>query len=335
MFRWFSIQVSKKNNALQRWISLHFRKLLSGAPDGTPPWLEAVARGEGAGYFFPTDAPWVVHRDFGTLVGGIRALLMQALHPGPLAGVRDHSRYAKDPLGRLSGTIRWLTVTTFASTEEVLREAGRVNRLHDSVRGDYVERGGARQYSATDERLLLWVHVAFMESFLVAHQMYARAEIPKGEFESGAENYVAQWARAAEPLGLSSAPTTLREMHAIIDDALADGTLRVDDQTREVVSFIANPPLPKVVMPVYRLLFSAAVASLRDDIREFLGFKRPSRFVIPTTRAVLRIMRVAVGPESPIEDAALERIAASIDAEKTSHRLNKDAEVTSVNDPTH
>ena len=33
------------------------------------------------GYFLPSDAPWVVHADFGTLVGGIRALLMQALHP--------------------------------------------------------------------------------------------------------------------------------------------------------------------------------------------------------------------------------------------------------------
>ena len=301
--------MSRKNNALQRWVSFHFRKLLSGAPDGTPPWLEAVARGEGAGFFVPTDAPWVVHRDFGTLVGGIRALLMQALHPGPLAGVRDHSRYAKDPLGRLSGTIRWLTVTTFASTEEVLREAGRVNRLHDSVSGEYQDGDRRQSYRAKDEHLLLWVHVAFMESFLVAHQMYARAEIPAGEHASGAENYVAQWARAAEPLGLKNAPTTLAEVRAIIDNALADGTLRADANTAEVVSFIQNPPLPRMAMPIYRLLFSAAVASLREDVRDFLGIRRPPRVVIPLTRLTLRLMRLAVGPESPIEDAALERIA--------------------------
>jgi hypothetical protein len=62
-------------------------------------------------------------------------------------------------------------------------------------------------------------------------------------------------------------------------------------------------------MPVYRLLFSAAVASLRDEIREFLGLKKPSKLVIPATRIALKVMRLAVGPESPIEDAALERLA--------------------------
>jgi uncharacterized protein (DUF2236 family) len=63
-----------------------------------------------------------------TLVGGVRALLMQALHPGSLAGVRNHSRYQNDPLGRLAGTIQWLTVTTFAARESILREAGRTAR---------------------------------------------------------------------------------------------------------------------------------------------------------------------------------------------------------------
>ena len=104
---------NKQNNAVQEYLSLRFRKLLSGDPGGIPPWLGVVAEGEEAGYFVPTDAPWVVHADFGTLVGGIRALLMQALHPGSLTGVKNHSRYESDPLGRLAGTIRWLTVTTF------------------------------------------------------------------------------------------------------------------------------------------------------------------------------------------------------------------------------
>jgi gamma-glutamyltranspeptidase len=38
--------------------------------------------------------------------------------------VKNHSRYEKDPLGRLAGTIRWLTVTTFASKKAVATEAG-------------------------------------------------------------------------------------------------------------------------------------------------------------------------------------------------------------------
>lgn len=299
----------KRNNLLQRGVSLRFRRLLTSTPDGTPPWLEVVARGEGPGLFGPNDAPWVIHRDFATLVGGIRALLMQALHPGPLAGVRDHSRYAQDPLGRLAGTIRWLTVSTFACLHEVNREAGRVNRLHDSVSGEYQATEQISKYSARDEDLLLWVHVAFMESFLAAHQAYSWNEIPAGDFANGAENYVAQWSKVAPTLGLTSAPKSIAEVNSIIDHAFENGTLRCNQDTQEVVRFIENPPLPKMAMPIYRLFFKAAVATLRPELRELLKLKKPAKYVVPLTRLTLRGLRWAVGPENPIEDAALDRIA--------------------------
>ncbi|MEY3587323.1 MAG: hypothetical protein RJB32_619, partial [Actinomycetota bacterium] len=35
---------------------MRFRKLLSGAPDGIPPWLGVVAEGDKPGFFLPTDA---------------------------------------------------------------------------------------------------------------------------------------------------------------------------------------------------------------------------------------------------------------------------------------
>ena len=298
------------NTFWQEALSRRFRRLLSGAPDGNPPWLDVVAGGDDAGFFLPTDAPWVVHRDFGTLVGGIRALLVQALHPGSLAGVRDHSRYEKDPLGRLAGTIRWLTVTTFAGGEAVAREAHRVNRLHDRVNGDYtVGDGSESRYSAHDESLLLWVHVAFMESFLVAHEMYTSTPIPVGDCATGADNYVLQWRRAVEPLGLTSVPGTRAEVDAFITDQLRQGNLATSEDTRRIVQFIQNPPLPRLARPVYRLFFAAAVASLRPEYREMLGMKLSSRrLVVPLTRATLKIMRWAIGPESPIEDAALARL---------------------------
>ena len=80
-----------KNTKLQEKLSIRFRKLLSGATDGTPPWLAVVAEGNDVGMFSPQDAPWIIHRDFSTLVGGVRALLMQALHPGSLADLEHPS----------------------------------------------------------------------------------------------------------------------------------------------------------------------------------------------------------------------------------------------------
>ncbi len=298
------------NNAMQEWLSVRFRRLLSGAADGNPPWLEVIARGDEGGLFLPTDAPWVIHRDFGTLVGGIRALLMQALHPGSLAGVSDHSRYEKDPLGRLAGTIRWLTVTTFGSHAAVAQEASRVNRLHDRVTGTYqTGAGDAVPYRAADPSLLLWVHVAFMESFLVAHETFADTPIPIGTAATPADNYIERWGASVAPLGLSAVPCSRREVDDMITGLWSDGTLVATDATRAVVGFIRNPPLPRAVRPIYRLLFDAAVVTIRPEFHAMLGLKpRPRWFVVPLTRGVLRAIRLAIGPESPIEDAALHRL---------------------------
>ena len=298
------------NNALQENLSRRFRKLLSGDPNGVPPWLEVVAAGDEAGYFVPTDAPWVVHADFGTLVGGIRALLMQALHPGSLTGVKNHSRYEKDPLGRLAGTIRWLTVTTFGSKSAVAGEASRVNRLHERVTGEYTTGAGERiPYKAADKDLLLWVHIAFMESFLVAHQMYSWREIPKGTAATGADNYVSQWSVSVAPLGLKNVPMSEAALESEITSIYNRGLLKNTDDTLRVVEFIKNPPLPALAIPIYRLLFDAAVVSLRPEFRELLGLKaKPKWLIQPLTKGVLKFMRVAIGPESPIEDGAVARL---------------------------
>ena len=301
---------ASKNNALQEMLSKRFRRLLSGDPQGVPPWLEVIAAGDDAGYFLPTDAPWVVHADFGTLVGGIRALLMQALHPGSLTGVKNHSRYESDPLGRLAGTIRWLTTTTFGSATAVMTEASRVNRLHDRVRGEYTTGAGQKtSYKAADTDLLLWVHIAFMESFLVAHEQYAWSEIPIGGAASGADNYVSQWSVSVAPLGLEKVPLSRAAMDQTITDVFLSGNLVSTQDTLRVVEFIKNPPLPKTAKPIYGLLFDAAVVSLRPEFRKLLGLKsKPKWLIRPATRAVLKFMRLAIGPESPIEDGAIARL---------------------------
>ena len=300
----------KKNNTVQEFLSKKFRKLLSGDPKGIPPWLDVVAAGEEEGYFLPSDAPWVVHADFGTLVGGIRALLMQALHPGSLTGVKNHSRYESDPLGRLAGTIRWLTVTTFGSKTAVQNEANRVNKLHSRVSGEYTKGTGEKvPYQAADKDLLLWVHIAFMESFLVAHQMYSWKTIPQGIFETGADNYVSQWSVSVAPLGLTKCPMSESELESEIDNFYRSGLLVSTADTQRVIEFIKNPPLPGVARFVYGLLFDAAVLSLRPEFRTLLGLSaKPAWLIRPATRWTLRLMRVAIGPESPIEDGAKARL---------------------------
>jgi len=277
--------------------------LLSGSTDGKPPWLSAVADGEEGGFYLPGDAPWVVHRDFATLVGGVRALLLQALHPGALGGVAQHSRYEEDPLGRLSGTIRWLTVTTFGSMTAIRNEAGRVNKMHDRVAGEYEKNSGEKTpYQAADKDLLLWVHIAFMDSFLRAHQNYSTNPIP-----GGADAYVAQWSKSVGPLGLDKVPMSETELIEALDHYRPQ--LRVDDKARSVINWIQNAPLPRAAKPAYRLLFHSALATLPRDFRQMIGIRSYPLWILrPITTFLLVLGRKAIGPDSPIEDAAKARL---------------------------
>lgn len=295
------------NNAFQENMSIRFRRLLSGDPQGIPPWLDVIQNGETPGYFLPSDAPWVVHAGLGTLVGGIRALLMQALHPGTLRGVSEHSRYESDPLGRLAGTIRWLTVTTFGSKEAIDGEAARVNRLHQRVTGDYKTNASeSKNYRASDHDLMLWVHICFMESFIVSHLSYTDIPVP-----GGTDEYIRQWARAAEPLGLTrDVPKSSQELDEMISSFYNENQLRVDEDTRKVIGFIKNPPLPALAKPIYKILYHAAASTLKDEFRQMLGIKTlPNWIIKPLTKNLLKLIGLIIGPDSPIEEAARSRIA--------------------------
>ncbi|MFP3915319.1 MAG: oxygenase MpaB family protein, partial [Actinomycetota bacterium] len=106
-------------------------------PFGHAPYpLADSLRYEGdPGLFGPGSVSWRVVGDVSSMLGGIRALLVQAAHPEVVAGVADHSRYREDPLGRLSRTSAYVTATTFGAMPEVEEAIERVRRAHRPVRG--------------------------------------------------------------------------------------------------------------------------------------------------------------------------------------------------------
>src|SRR5665647_1157857 len=67
------------------WRSHHLTTF-SGDSDGRPHWVDQIEQGDDAGFFGPGSASWAVHGGMATMVAGIRALLMQTLHPGAMAG---------------------------------------------------------------------------------------------------------------------------------------------------------------------------------------------------------------------------------------------------------
>ena len=274
----------------------------SGDTAGRPAWVARIALGDDAGYFGPGSAAWAVHGGIPTLVAGIRALLVQTLHPGAMAGVHDWSRYREDPLGRLAGTIQWLITVTFADRGTAALESTRVGRYHDRVVGTYVDAEGVeRAYSAGDPELLLWVHLVFTDAFLRCHELWG------GEIPGGADAYVAEWATAGELVGVVTPPRSEAELRAQLEAFRP--VLKSDERVAAAVRFIRRPPLRRSLMPAYRVLFAGAVASLSDDERRMLGLRRPRWPAITATRVVLAMAARVLGRSSTSEDAARERIA--------------------------
>src|ERR1700758_888969 len=88
------------------------------------------------GLFGPDSVCWRVHADFAVMiVGGVSALLLQALHPLALAGVWDHSNFREDILGRLRRTSAFVGGVTFASRDDARMLIERVKQIHLRVTG--------------------------------------------------------------------------------------------------------------------------------------------------------------------------------------------------------
>lgn len=265
--------------------------MFSGDPEGTPEWVRTLETGDDEGWFGPGSAVWEVHSGMPTVVAGIRALLMQTLHPGAMAGVHDHSRYREDPLGRLSGTVRWVLTTTFADRAQAVAGCAWVSRLHSSVRGEYQGGDGAtRPYAAADADLIAWVHCVFADAFIGSHETWG------GPVPGGSDQYVREWAKAGELMGMTDPPRSRAELDAAIAAFLP--VLRRDERVDEAVRWLKNPPLGRGVGPAYRVLFAGAVASLPGQYRELLGLRRPRWPAIALTGLALRWMRLLLGRES-------------------------------------
>jgi uncharacterized protein (DUF2236 family) len=193
-----------------------------------------------------------VHSDAAMFVGGLRALLLQSLHPLVMAGVAQHSRYREDPWGRLQQTSFFLAVTTFGPAQEAERAVARVRGVHNRVQGTAAD---GRTYAASDPHLLRWVHVAEVDSFLAAYQRYGvGGRLDQGERDA----YVADTAVVASRLGIVDAPRIESELRQQLHDYRRElaGTPEARDAARYL---LLRPPLPLVGRVPYSALAAAAL----------------------------------------------------------------------------
>jgi len=242
---------------VRSWLAGEVFQRVAG-PQGRLRQAEITAAGE---RWFAEDRPIRrVHGDAAMFVGGLRALLLQSLHPLVMAGVAQHSGYRDDPWGRLQRTSFFIAVTTFGPAREAERAIARVRGVHRRVHGSTAD---GRVYTATDPHLLRWVHLAEVDSFLAAYQRYGIG--PRLD-QSERDAYVADTSVVAARLGVQDPPrseTQLRDQLLGFRPELA-GT----PQAREAARFLLwQAPLPVAARLPYAALAAAAVGLLPASAR--------------------------------------------------------------------
>lgn len=227
---------------------------------------------------FPKDSPIrMVHADIvAMMVGGVRGLLLQMLHPHALQGVLDHSNFRTDMHGRLRRTARFIAVTTFGHRDDAMAAVGRVNRIHAKVGGTLPD---GTAYSATDPRTLAWVHVAEATSFLAAYLRHVRPDMPGSE----QDEYYRQFAVIARALGADPVPIDRREAEAIFRDLRAD--LTASPAAREIAHLVLTQKPAGSPPAVQAMLGAEAVALLPPFARSMLALERPGLAAIPARAA--------------------------------------------------
>lgn len=215
-----------------------------------------------------------VHGDSAMFIGGIRALLLQSLHPLAMAAVAQHSDYRGDPWGRLQRTSYFLAVTTFGRAEDARAAIDRVRAVHQRITGTAPD---GRPYAAADPHLLTWVHIAEADSFLRAHSRFGERPLD----QAGRDGYVADMARIGTELGIPDPPRTEAELAWRIRQYRAE--LAVTAEARDAARFLLfSPPLPAVARAPYGVLAAAAVSLLPGWARWPLRLPR-----LPVTETVL------------------------------------------------
>ncbi len=262
------------------------RELISGSPE-PPRSTSRPSRGLGGS----SSAMGAVHGDVAGLVGGLRALLVQTLHPLVMAGVADHSNYRTDPLGRLHRTGAFVAATTFGAPAEAEAAIESVRRIHAHVIGTAPD---GRPYSACDPHLLAWVHCTEVDSFLRARIRYGAEPLPTWL----ADRYVAEMAETGRRLDVESPPTDVAGLKARLWAFRSE--LAVNHQAREAVRFLAWPPVSPVLRGPYLIVFGAAVGLLPAFARRMLRLPlaplADPLVIRPAAEVLLRTIRWALEP---------------------------------------
>jgi uncharacterized protein (DUF2236 family) len=242
---------------------------------------------EDGGLFGPDSIIWRVNRESAVTLAGTCAILMQFAHPKVAAGVRDHSSYQIDAVGRLRRTLDLTMAMVFGPRRAAMQAVRTINSRHRAVRGP--------GYSATDPQLLLWVQATLVYS---AIRGYRALVGPLSDAE--ADDYYQDTKEIGVLLGVPREmyPASVQAFDAYLHGMIDRREVAVGADARRMSEVILHPEFRGVPRMALAPLAVITAGLLPPSLREGYGLKwgRAQRAAFATVRAGLPRL-VAIAPE--------------------------------------
>jgi uncharacterized protein (DUF2236 family) len=275
------------------------------------------------GLLGPDAVAWRVIGHPGSMIGALRCLIIQSLHPLAMAGVAQHSQYVAHPIGRLHRTAYYVAATAFGDLETAYAAVAHVRRRHARVKGSDPITG--QPYSAEEPATQIWVHSTEWHSWLAAYRVFGGGLSPEEE-----DRYFAEGAVIGSLLGTPQdrIPASVAAMRAYFDRVRPQ--LCVSEATRAAIEFVTRPRPTRDLLryyPVWRVCSPAAVALVPRHLRRLAGIDRAHALDATAVATARSLLHVPFTHQISAEIVGAEAIAL-VKSRRRSHRDRANARTT-------
>ena len=270
-------------------------------PSTIPSTVRDLPRADD-GYFGPGSVSWRVFADPVSKLGGMAALLLQALNPYMMRVFYNTTVSHADAAGRDERTGRYFNTVVFGDKAHADAAAQSVRRMH--AHAVWPDPHTGQELRADNPEWLAWTHNTFVFALIRASNAFGVDLTPEEQ-----DRFIVEQHEAARLIGIedqSLLPSTMSELETYIDEQRSWLSLSIE--AAEVTRGLRKPSLRGNPIAVWSMIIvqDGVLSLLPDWARLLYGIEgRPMnlRAAARTTKRIMGLARRSRSYQQLIQEA--------------------------------